>query len=185
MRRGPRSPSRSSRCPPARRFSTTTKPAGASNRYNLRLAQVQKQLEDRLAAIECSSRTRAWSSSSARSSRLKSDVARLRGQIEVLNNEQEQTQKRQRDLYIDLDSRLRRLEGGPGANVPPAAGSAAATGRRNHRAPGAASPAPAAGRAGGASVADAAASSSAPTTLRSISSRPATIPPPSRASTRS
>ena len=44
---------------------------------------------------------------------LKADIARLRGQIEVLTYEQEQTQKRQRDLYVDLDSRLRKLEGGP------------------------------------------------------------------------
>ena len=50
---------------------------------------------------------------------LKSDVAKLRGQIEVLIYEQEQQQKRQRDLYVDLDSRMRKLEGGPG---PAAAG---------------------------------------------------------------
>jgi tol-pal system protein YbgF len=33
----------------------------------------------------------------------------------VLTYELEQAQKRQRDLYLDLDSRLRKLEGGPGA----------------------------------------------------------------------
>ena len=64
---------------------------------------------------------------------LKSDVAKLRGQIEVLVYEQEQQQKRQRDLYVDLDSRLRKLEGRPGPGrggrrrrPPPAAGGAAA-----------------------------------------------------------
>ena len=46
---------------------------------------------------------------------LKADVAKLRGQYEVLAYELEQTQKRQRDLYVDLDTRLRKLEGGPGA----------------------------------------------------------------------
>ncbi len=38
------------------------------------------------------------------------DVNKLRGQVEVLVNENELTQKRQRDFYIDLDSRLRRIE---------------------------------------------------------------------------
>ena len=46
---------------------------------------------------------------------IKADVAKLRGQYEVLTYELEQTQKRQRDLYVDLDTRLRKLEGGPGA----------------------------------------------------------------------
>lgn len=42
---------------------------------------------------------------------LRADVAKLRGQIEVLVNDMEATQKRQQDFYIDLDSRLRKLEG--------------------------------------------------------------------------
>lgn len=41
---------------------------------------------------------------------LKSDLARIRGQMEVLLNEIETTQKRQRDFYVDLDTRLRKLE---------------------------------------------------------------------------
>ena len=89
---------------------------------NLRLAQVQKQIEDRLASIEVQLKNQGLVELFGQVEQLKSEVARLRGQIEVLNNESEQTQKRQRDLYIDLDSRLRRLEGGPGANVPPASG---------------------------------------------------------------
>ena len=85
---------------------------------NLRLAQVQKQIEDRLAAIEAQLKNQGLVELFGQVEQLKNDVARLRGQIEVLNNESEQTQKRARDLYIDLDSRLRRLEGGPGANAP-------------------------------------------------------------------
>jgi tol-pal system protein YbgF len=58
---------------------------------------------------------------------IKSDIAKLRGQYEVLTYELEQAQKRQRDLYLDLDGRVRKLEGGPGApGAPPAAGDAAA-----------------------------------------------------------
>ena len=41
---------------------------------------------------------------------IKADIARLRGQVEVLTYELEQAQKRQRDLYVDLDSRMRKLE---------------------------------------------------------------------------
>lgn len=41
---------------------------------------------------------------------LKAEIARLRGQVEVLVNDLETTQKRQRDFYVDLDSRLRKLE---------------------------------------------------------------------------
>ena len=93
---------------------------------NLRLAQVQKQIEDRLGAIEQQLKNQGLVELFTQVEQLKSEVARLRGQIEVLNHESEQTQKRQRDLYIDLDSRLRKLEGGPGANVPPAASGAPA-----------------------------------------------------------
>ena len=95
---------------------------------NLRLAQVQKQIEDRLAAIELQLKNQGLVELFGQVEQLKSEVARLRGQIEVLNNESEQTQKRQRDLYIDLDSRLRRLEGGPGANAPPRGSGAPAPG---------------------------------------------------------
>jgi tol-pal system protein YbgF len=41
---------------------------------------------------------------------LRLDLNKLQGQIEVLVNENELTQKRQKDFYIDLDSRLRRIE---------------------------------------------------------------------------
>jgi tol-pal system protein YbgF len=95
---------------------------------NLRVAQVQKQLEDRIAALELQLKNQGLVELFSQTEQLKSDVARLRGQIEVLNHEQDQLQKRQRDLYIDLDSRLRRLEGGPGANVSPAASGAPAPG---------------------------------------------------------
>ncbi len=41
---------------------------------------------------------------------LNGDLSRLRGQIEVLTNEIANAQKRQRDMYVDLDTRLRRIE---------------------------------------------------------------------------
>ena len=63
---------------------------------------------------------------------LNTEIAKLRGQIEVLSNQNDQMQKRQRDFYLDLDTRLRRLEGNAapaadaGALAAPAAVAAAA-----------------------------------------------------------
>lgn len=48
---------------------------------------------------------------------LKQDIARLRGQIEVLTNELENAARRQRDFYVDLDARVRKLETPPPAPV--------------------------------------------------------------------
>jgi tol-pal system protein YbgF len=123
---------------------------------NLRLAQVQKQIEDRLASLELQLKNQGLVELFGQVEQLKSEVARLRGQIEVLNNESEQTQKRQRDLYIDLDSRLRRLEGGPGANTPPASAAPSAP-IAGTIAPPAPVVAPGTVAPGGASAADAAA----------------------------
>ena len=54
---------------------------------------------------------------------LKREIQSLRGQIEVVNNGVESNAKRQRDMYVDLDTRLRRIEqGGAAAPAPPAAG---------------------------------------------------------------
>jgi tol-pal system protein YbgF len=41
---------------------------------------------------------------------LRQEIARLRGQIEILTNELANEQKRQKDFYVDLDTRLRKLE---------------------------------------------------------------------------
>lgn len=65
---------------------------------------------------------------------LKQELAKMRGQIEVLNNGIETTQKRQKDLYVDLDTRLRRLETPPvaapstGDSAAPTAGAAPSAG---------------------------------------------------------
>jgi tol-pal system protein YbgF len=41
---------------------------------------------------------------------LRQDIAKLRGEVEVLANDLAEAQKRQKDFYIDLDTRLRALE---------------------------------------------------------------------------
>src|SRR4030095_14723870 len=98
---------------------------------NQRVTQVQRQLEDRIAALETQLKSQGLVELFSQVEQLKSDVARLRGQIEVVSYEQERKQKRQRALYVDLDSRLRKLEGGPGggsaADAAPA-GTAGSTG---------------------------------------------------------
>jgi tol-pal system protein YbgF len=93
---------------------------------NQRLAQVQKQLEDRIAAIE--NRTAGIVEVSREIELFKADMAKLRGQIEVLVHELAEAQKRQRDLYVDLDSRLRRIETAQAAAPTAAAGAPAVPG---------------------------------------------------------
>ncbi len=44
---------------------------------------------------------------------IKTDISKLRGQIEVLTYELEAAQKRQKDFYVDLDNRLRKIEQPP------------------------------------------------------------------------
>ncbi len=58
--------------------------------------------------------------------KLREEIRSLRGQIEVLGNSIEGVSKRQRDMYVDLDLRLRRFEQ-PGATITPGA-AAPATG---------------------------------------------------------
>ena len=41
---------------------------------------------------------------------LRQEIARLRGDIEVLSNDVADGQRRQKDFYVDLDNRLRKLE---------------------------------------------------------------------------
>lgn len=56
---------------------------------------------------------------------LNAEIARLRGQIEVLANQGDQLGKRQKDFYLDIDTRLRKLEGAPGDVAATSAGMAA------------------------------------------------------------
>lgn len=53
--------------------------------------------------------------------RLQDEVQQLRGQIEEQTHTTEGLQQRQKDIYLELDGRLRKLEAG-GATPPPAAG---------------------------------------------------------------
>ena len=96
---------------------------------NQRIDQLQKDLDERIATLERQLKSGALVDLANNVEGLKSDVARIRGQIEVLTYELEQSQKRQRDLYVDLDARMRKLEGTPGqaaSDAAPADAAAAA-----------------------------------------------------------
>lgn len=75
-----------------------------------RIEQVRKQvqaMDERLARLEGN---RAVLDLASQIESLKGDIAKLRGQVEVLVNLAEQNEKRQKDLYLDIDTRLRKLE---------------------------------------------------------------------------
>jgi tol-pal system protein YbgF len=89
---------------------------------NQRLSAVEKTLEDRIAALEQQLKAQGLVDLFNQSEQMRNDLAKLRGQIEVLTYELEQAQKRQKDLYVDLDTRLRKIESNAAASnaQPPA-----------------------------------------------------------------
>jgi tol-pal system protein YbgF len=102
-----------------------------------RVDALQRDLDARLAALEQQFKSQGLNLLNEIEA-IKGDVAKIRGQIEVLTYELTEAQKRQKDLYVDLDTRMRKLEAGPGgggadagapgaapadATAPPVAGS--------------------------------------------------------------
>jgi tol-pal system protein YbgF len=71
----------------------------------------QRSLEERLTKIEGAATDRsALLELSTQLQAIRDDTARMRGQLEVLANQVETADKRQKDLYLDIDTRLRKLE---------------------------------------------------------------------------
>src|SRR5271169_5799897 len=85
-----------------------------------RVDQLESSLTQRLGALESTVKSQGLVDLLHDVEEIKADVAKLRGQYEVLTYELDQAQKRQRDLYLDLDGRLRKLEGTGGAGTPAA-----------------------------------------------------------------
>ncbi len=80
-----------------------------------KIADQQKQiqsLETRLSIAEgqAQTQTKGLMDLLAQIDALKTELGKLQGQNEVYAHDIESTQKRQRDLYVDLDGRLRKLE---------------------------------------------------------------------------
>lgn len=74
------------------------------------VADQQRVIDQRLGELEAQARNRSIIDLFNQVETLRAEMARLRGQIELLQNEVDNSQKRQRDLYVDLDGRLRKME---------------------------------------------------------------------------
>lgn len=109
------------------------------------LAKQQEAVDARIGKLEEAAKVQPLLDLFTQIEALKLEVSKLRGQVEVLNNNIENTGKRQRDMYIDLDTRLRRLEQqsalGPAPASVPAAPGAVAPAPASAAGPGAAPPA--------------------------------------------
>ena len=88
------------------------------------LRQQSDGMAARLSKIEDDAKAQPVLALASEIEKLREEMRSLRGQIEVLGNSIEGVTKRQRDMYIDLDQRLRRFEQ-PGAAIAPAAAASA------------------------------------------------------------
>ena len=81
----------------------------------------RKALEDRISKLESSLLTLL-----NQNEQTNIELSKLRGQLEVLNNSLDNAGKRQKDMYVDLDTRVRRIEetGGAAPGTGPVAASA-------------------------------------------------------------
>ena len=71
----------------------------------------QKAAEERLSKLEAAVQDRkAILQLASLIEELRQEVARVRGQVEVMLNRAETIERRQKDLYVDLDTRMRKIE---------------------------------------------------------------------------
>ncbi|MEQ1600295.1 MAG: tol-pal system protein YbgF [Methylophilaceae bacterium] len=78
----------------------------------LQLQNTQQTLEQRLASVEAVVKGQGLVDLLNQNERLTQEISQLKGQLEVATHNIDTTQQRQRDLYGDMDSRLRKLEDG-------------------------------------------------------------------------
>ncbi|MBX9676111.1 MAG: tol-pal system protein YbgF [Methylotenera sp.] len=83
------------------------------------LKKGQAAIEKRLAAIEAVIQGQGLADMQNQLEALKQEVAHLKGDLELANHHLETTQQRQKDLYTDTDTRLRKIESA--AVAPPVA----------------------------------------------------------------
>lgn len=77
----------------------------------LQMQQTEQKLDERMRSLEATSvERRAILDLAGQLEALRGDLAKQRGQIEVLIYQMEVAEKRQKDLYVDIDTRLRKLE---------------------------------------------------------------------------
>ena len=82
-----------------------------------------QDLEARLIRIERVVENQSLVELSNELERLRSETTALRGELETLRFESENSASRQRELYVDVDERLRTLEAAPRGFEPPASAS--------------------------------------------------------------
>jgi tol-pal system protein YbgF len=86
------------------------------------LKKNQQAMDQRMVAVEAITKGQVLGDMQNQIEALKQEIARLKGDLEVAAHNVDATQQRQKDLYTDTDTRLRKLESGaPVAAVDPAA----------------------------------------------------------------
>jgi tol-pal system protein YbgF len=73
-------------------------------------SQTLQSLDQRVTSIEATVKGRGLMDILSQLEQMRQELRDAKGQLEVLSHEVEVTQQRQNDLYVDLDSRLRKLE---------------------------------------------------------------------------
>ena len=111
----------------------------SDNEAHEKIAQQQKQilelqsqnqaLEARIMKLEDTLKNQGLLELLTQIETLKAELNKLRGQIEVQVNNLESIEKRQKDYYVDLDTRLRRLEQSQPALAPAPDAAGAAPGK--------------------------------------------------------
>ena len=104
----------------------------------LRINEMRNEFNGRVSKLE--SGARAQLELADQIELLKTEIARLRGENEVLSNDLANAIKRQKDFYVDLDNRLRKLE--PHAEAAQTAGAQPAAAPAQAAAPAPAAPPP-------------------------------------------
>ncbi len=104
----------------------------------LRINEMRNEFNGRVSKLEAGARAQLELADQIEL--LKAEIARLRGENEVLSNDLANAVKRQKDFYVDLDNRLRKLE--PHAEAAQAAGGQPAAAPAQAAAPAPAAPPP-------------------------------------------
>ncbi|MDX1915905.1 MAG: YbgF trimerization domain-containing protein [Methylophilus sp.] len=84
------------------------------------LKKTQASIEKRIAAIEAVIQSQGLLELQNQIEAMKQEIAQLKGDLEVASHNLEAAQQRQKDLYTDTDTRLRRIEAGPVSAAPDA-----------------------------------------------------------------
>lgn len=72
--------------------------------------RIDTKIAPAVARIDSKAETKSMMDLASELEKLRSELAGLRGQLEIVTNDVANAQKRQRDFYVDLDQRLRTVE---------------------------------------------------------------------------